>query len=148
MSKKIKTKDKDTLSRSDISNSKPTHIKFNFSFITSNNNYCFENDEFDDNHKLTLISRMISLSKENLTTIYAYPKNIGIEMLPKSRLREVSFNPRFNDAEYRKKEADGKFAVFRLYSNNNPLPSRIIGKLINNVFYILYIDLKHQMYDG
>ncbi|WP_340032481.1 hypothetical protein NSQ20_11480 [Paenibacillus sp. FSL K6-1122] len=146
MVKKIKNNDKDTLSRSDITNSKPTHIKFNFSFITANNEFCFENGEFNDAHKLKLLERILTLSQETLVTVLNYKKNIGIEFIPKEQCREVGYNPRFTDAEHRKKEVDGKYAVFRIYQNNNPLPSRAIGKLINNVFYILFIDLNHKMY--
>ena len=33
------------------------------------------------------------------------------------------------------------------YKKNNPTPGRIIGKLVNKVFYIFYIDVKGTMYN-
>ena len=42
---------------------------------------------------------------------------------------------------------DGKYSIFRLYKNNDPTPGRVIGKLVNKVFYIFYIDVKGILYN-
>ena len=44
------------------------------------------------------------------------------------------------------KNISSKYAIFRPYSNNNPIVARIIGKLIGDVFYILYIDIGGNLY--
>lgn len=150
-SKKIKFKQKDNnkISKNDIKNNKPTHLKFNYSFITNNNRYSYKNEEFNGDHKLNFLNRIFQLSEKELIEIMAYSKNIGLEFIEKKDFKkDIEYNKKFEDVEYRKKETDGKYAIFRLYPNNNPLPSRIIGKLINNVFYIMYLDLKHELYKG
>ena len=48
-----------------------------------------------------------------------------------------------NDIE----EFDGKYSIFRLYKGNEPTPGRVIGKLVNKVFYIFYIDVKGILYN-
>ena len=44
-------------------------------------------------------------------------------------------------------EFDGKYSIFRLYKGNEPTPGRVIGKLVNKVFYIFYIDVKGILYN-
>lgn len=146
---KVREQDKQKISRSDFLNNKPTHLKFNLSFITPNNRYCFDNQDFTAEHKLQLLERIYFLSRDDLVRTLAYPKNIGLEFIGRTSFRRyAAYNARFDDAEFRKKEGDSKYSVFRIYPNNTPLPARIIGKLINNVFYIMYIDLRHEMYEG
>ena len=41
---------------------------------------------------------------------------------------------------------DGKYSIMRLYKNNDPTKGRIIGKIVNKVFYIFYIDVKGILY--
>lgn len=43
-------------------------------------------------------------------------------------------------------KVDGSYTIIRLYKNNYPTPGRIIGKLVNKVFYIFYIDVKGDLY--
>lgn len=52
------------------------------------------------------------------------------------------------NSEFLRRSAGDKYAVFRIYPNNNPIPSIVIGKIIHEIFYIMYIDLNHDMYDG
>lgn len=146
---KIKDKESNRIHKDEIKKNKPTHIKFNYSFLTSNNSLCYNNTNFVEGHKLQLLQRVIELSDKELIHILAYKKNIGLEFIEKKDfILDVKYNQKFDDVEYRKKESNGKYAVFRLYTNNKPLPSRIVGKMINNVFYIMYIDLNHELYKG
>lgn len=151
--KKLKIKktedENEKINKDEIKKNSPTHIKFNYSFITNNSRYHYENGSFTDKFKLEFLQRTFALSQKELVHILAYRKNIGIEFLEKEQIiKDVKYNPRFDEVEYRKKESGGKFAVFRIHTNNNPLPSRVIGKLINNVFYIMFIDLEHELYKG
>lgn len=112
-----------------------THIKFNFSFIT----YC---DNFDNEHKIQFVNRLFDLSKESYLVVSNWPKEIGFETVPLNIKKEI--HPSFTNEN---RKFDGKYTVIRLYTNNNPLPSRIIGKMINKIFYIFFIDIKGELYD-
>lgn len=112
-----------------------THIKFNFSFIT----YC---DNFDNEHKIQFVNRLFDLSKESYLVVSNWPKEIGFETVPLNIKKEI--HPSFINEN---RKFDGKYTVIRLYTNNNPLPSRIIGKMINKIFYIFFIDIKGELYD-
>jgi hypothetical protein len=146
MSKNFKSSSSTKISKDEITRIKPTHLKFNFSFITSNNTFCFTNDEFG-NHKLSFLERIYELSQDDLVKVYLLSKNRGLETIEKIK-RPITWNSKFEDAEFRKKEDNGKYTVFSVYPNNNPLPIRIFGKIIRNVYYIMFIDLKHELYDG
>ena len=95
----------------------PTHIKFNFSFIT----YM---DNFTDEHKVKMMDRLIEISKEPYLVVAGWRKEIGFENI----------------------KVDGKYTIIRLYPNGNPCNSRIIGKMIHNIFYIFFIDIKGNLY--
>ncbi|MDU0070017.1 MULTISPECIES: hypothetical protein [Bacillus] len=144
----LKSQKTEQLSREEIGAFKPTHIKFNFSFLTTNNKYSFSNPDFKDEYKAQLLTRIVELSSEDYHVISSLPKNRGLEFITgESFSKLVNFKPEFNNSDFRKKASD-KYAVFRLYSNNNPIPGRIIGKIVNKIFYVFFIDLKHKIYKG
>ena len=113
----------------------PTHIKFNFSFIS----YM---DDFTDFHKAKLVDRLIEISKEPYLVVAKWRKNIGFENIKVHISKEI--DSRFYDGNNR--DFDGKYTIIRLYPNDNPCNSRIIGKMIHNVFYIFFIDIKGNLY--
>ena len=53
----------------------------------------------------------------------------------------IEFEKRFSPKVY-----NNKFAIMRLYTNNNPILARVIGVMINKVFYIFYIDIGGNLY--
>ena len=64
------------------------------------------------------------------------PKELGFKKeLP------VAFSKRFQEERY-----IGKLAIMRLYTNDNPILARVIGVIIKNVFYIMYIDIGGKLY--
>lgn len=137
------------ISKSELTGSKHTHIMFNFSFITSNKNFSFHNPRFIDKHKVKLLDRIHELSSSDFITVLSSPKEKGIEFIDQESFkRKVSYHPDFDKSEFLRRSAGDKYAVFRIYPNNNPIPSRVIGKIIHEIFYIMYIDLNHDMYDG
>jgi hypothetical protein len=139
---------KEKISRNEIESFKPTHMKFNFSFMTTNNAFSFENSDFLPVHQAQLLKRVYELSQEDYVVISGRNKKIGLEFIEKSSFnRPVEYSKKFDESDFRKK-ANDKFAVFRLYTNNNPIPARIIGKIVNKIFYIMFIDLSHDIYDG
>lgn len=132
MAKIKKTKLKEKIENTTFA---PTHIKFNFSFIT----YC---KDFEKEHKIQFVNRLFDLSKESYLVVSSWSKEIGFENVPLNIKKEIHQN--FSN-QYRK--FDGKYTVIRLYTNNNPLPSRIIGKMINKIFYVFFIDIKGDLYE-
>lgn len=144
----IKSPKLNPINSRDITAFKPTHIKFNFSFLTTNKSYSFENPKFTSDYKAQLLTRIIELSAEDYILISGRKKSIGLEFLPETSFaKKISYNNEFQNSEFRKKSSD-KFAVFRIYTNNNPIPARVIGKVVNNIFYVFFIDLDHSMYSG
>lgn len=117
---------------------KPTHLKFNFSFINYEKN-------FTDEHKLQLLQRIRELSEVPYLEVASWGKNIGIE-IEKIKIDKKIKDGFVDEATHRNFE-DKKYAIFRLYTNNNPIVARVIGKLINNVFYIFFIDIGGNLYN-
>ena len=98
----------------------PTHIKFNFSFI----NY---EKGFTDEYKLQFLKRIRGLEFEKVDI----KKEIDVAFFAGNSHRNFD---------------DKKYAIFRLYTNDNPILARVIGRLINNVFYIFFIDIGGILY--
>ena len=110
------------------------HIVFNFAYIV------YE-EYFEKDAKVAFIDRIMELSSVNYLELMRWDRYKGIE---EERLKiKKEIPPAFysNIAEF-----DGKYSIFRLYKNNVPTPGRVIGKLINKVFYIFYIDVKGILY--
>lgn len=129
---KIKSNNKIKLTCTNCFKSK--HIVFNFAYITYSNN-------FNEEEKRVLLDRMIEVSSVPYLELMMWDKYKGFE---EERLKINKEVPsRFiNDIQ----EFDGKYTILRLYKNNNPTPGRIIGKIVNKVFYIFYIDVKGTLY--
>lgn len=85
----------------------PTHIKFNFSFIT----YC---ENFDNEHKIQFVNRLFDLSKESYLVVSGWPKEIGFENVPLNIKKEI--HPNFANQS---RTFDGK------YTRNEELLNRI-----------------------
>lgn len=113
---------------------RPTHLKFNFSFIT------YEKD-VGDKEKVQILKRIRELSEEPYIIVANYGREIGFENVKVDIRKEI--DPKFFSGH---RNFDGKYTIIRLYTNNNPTKGRIIGKIINKVFYIFYIDVKGELY--
>lgn len=116
----------------------PTHIKFNFSFITYEENFL-------DEYKIQLLERMRELSSVPYIELQSWRKNIGIEIEKININKEIS--PNFFKGNSHRNFDDGKYAIFRLYTNDNPILARVIGRIIRNVFYIFFIDIGGKLYN-
>ena len=114
----------------------PTHIIFNFSFITYK-------DGFEGEHQKKFVERIFEISKEPYLVVASWGKEIGFEDVAVNISKKI--DPRFFESENR--VFDGKYTIFRLYTNNNPLNSRIIRKIINKIFYVFFIDINGDLYD-
>lgn len=110
------------------------HIVFNFAYIS------YE-DNFEDKEKIDFLNRLRKLSKSTYIAISNMDKKLGFENIRIDIKKEIP-----DKFENEIDKFDGKYTIFRLYPNNNPKKSRIIGKMINKVFYIFYIDIKGDLY--
>lgn len=112
-------------------------MSFNFSFLT--NDKQFNLDKLQPvNHK-KLLNKLKLLSAHNVTKVKLLPKEQGIEFIESLKksitITEFQSSGRFD-------ECDNNYCVFRI-SN----VGRVIGKLNNNLFYVLAIDTKFSLYD-
>lgn len=139
---------KKTVSKVEIQVYKPTHIKFNLSFITDNNEHTIYCKDMNDQHLAELFKRMIVISKTSMVELLAQPKNNGLESIEGEKFKgnkKDIFIKKFKEAN-KVEFSKGKFFIFRLYPNNNPIPARVIGKMINTTFYVLAVSLDHKLY--
>lgn len=115
----------------------PTHLKFNFSFITYDNN-------FKNEYKIQFLDRIKELSSIPYLELMTWDKKKGIE-IEKINIKKNISNSFFAGNSHRNFD-DKKYAIFRLYTNDNPILARVIGRLINKVFYIFFIDIGGILY--
>ena len=113
----------------------PTHLKFNFSFISYQ-------DNFTDEHKAKLVDRLFQISNEPYLVVAGWGKEKGFEHVKLDIRKQI--DPRYFESPNR--TFDGKYSVIRLYTNNNPKPSRIIGRMENKIFYVFFIDVDGKLY--
>lgn len=128
------------------------YITFNFSFMTNNDKYNFYNLQFSEEHKRLLYHRLHELSKKDIVSLTAKTsKNFGLEKIDKKslhgrdKLRSMEIDKDFLSSKRKSLSGDG-YWIFRLCPNNNPHETRIIGKMIDDVFYVMFIDIGHDLY--
>lgn len=127
-------KNNNKISKSCTNCFKSNHVVFNFAYITYN-------EGFYDEDKKVFVDRILELSSVTYLELMAWPKQKGFEEIRIKINKEI---PKLFIEEIQ--DFDGKYSIMRLYKNNNPTPGRIIGKLINKVFYVFYIDVKGELY--
>ena len=117
----------------------PQYFKFNFTYM--------ENIEhIEAQYKVQMLSRMIELSKSSFLSVSGFSKNIGFETEDISKLRFKKDIPHLFATRFSAKDYKNKLTIVRLYTNDNPILGRIIGVLINKVFYILFVDIGGKSY--
>lgn len=115
----------------------PTHIKFNFSFITYD-------DNFTEEYQIQFLKRIRELSSVSYLEMLSWDKKKGIEIEKIDIKKKIS--PLFFDGNTHRNFESGKYAIFRLYKKDEPILARVIGCLINKVFYIFFIDIGGKLY--
>lgn len=119
----------------------PSYLKFNFAYVVHDTDFS-ENEKYESQ----LLRRMRELSGDVYIVVtgrgkekafeFLYPEELGFKKnIPKS------FTERFPESRY-----NGKLAIMRLYPNDNPILARVIGVVIKNVFYIMFIDIGGKLY--
>lgn len=118
---------------------RPQYLKFNFSYIE------YE-EKFNDEYQLQFLMRIRELSRDTYNVIMNRPKNQGFEFVEISDIgirKQIpyKFKERFSTKDY-----NNKYAIMRIYTNNNPIVARVIGVIIKNVYYIFFIDIGGILY--
>lgn len=118
-----------------------SRLAFNFSFLTNDTQYSLKkNNRYVDNKiRLKLLEKIAILSEEDKILILNRPKEQGLELMPEEQIR-IRVNQEFKNSG-RCDECDDDYWVFRLSKKG-----RVIGKISNNIFYILAIDPKFDLY--
>lgn len=137
MARKEKIKEKPLISKACTHCFSPTHLKFNFSFI----NY---DEGFTEEYQLQFLKRIRELSSVPYLEMSSWDKKRGIEWEKVNISKQIL--PAFFDGNSHRNFDNGKYAIFRLYTNDNPILARVIGCTINKVFYIFFIDIGGNLY--
>lgn len=116
-----------------------SRLAFNFSFLTQEKDYSLKSRKISKDVKLKLLERISSLSEEDKVLIMNRPKEQGLEPLPEEVVN-LHINSDFKKSG-RYDECDEYYWVFRLSKKG-----RVIGKINENIFYILAIDPKFKLY--
>ncbi len=134
-----KVKDKKKISKNtNYSSFNPIYLKFNFSFITYDKN-------FTEKHQVQFLQRMRELSEVPYMEVASWNRKIGFEI--EQININLSIHSAFFDSNTHRNFDDKKFAIFRLYTNDNPILARVIGKIINKIFYVFFIDIGGNLYN-
>lgn len=115
----------------------PTHIKFNFSFITYD-------DDFKEEYQLQFLKRLRELSSVPYLEMASWDKKKGIEIEKIDIGKQISSS--FFEGNTHRNFDNGKYAIFRLYKKDEPILARVIGCLINKVFYVFFVDIGGKLY--
>ncbi|MCT3341652.1 hypothetical protein EFP49_02305 [Lactobacillus johnsonii] len=118
-----------------------SRLAFNFSFLTNATQYNLKKNNKNVNNKirLKLLEKIATLSEEDKVLILNRPKDQGLELLPEEQVK-LRINQEFKDSG-RYEECDDNYWVFRLSKKG-----RVIGKISDNIFYILAVDPKFDLY--
>ena len=156
--KRVKLKEKNKNNEPKITNialrnaEQPVYITFNFSFLTTNSSYNMTNKDLTNEHQQHFINRIIELSNKEIVSLTARTdKKWGLEKISKTsfgrqdKIKNMSIHDKF-DSSVRKELSGDNFWIFRLCPNNNPYETRIIGKMIDDIFYVMFFDINHDLY--
>lgn len=142
--KKSKTSVEETLKSYDY-NYDFTHMQFNFSFITSSNGRNIES--LTKVEKALLSERLYDMSNEPFEQIMLRGKERGFETIDKKDLKlNCHCAQEFYLDDYRSRNCPDKYWIFRLHPNNQGSDCRILGKIIDKVFYIMFFYVGHECY--
>lgn len=113
---------------------KSQHIVFSFAYLSYTK-------DMTDKDIQAIWKRFRELSNIPYMELRDWDKVKGFEKVPLkiSKMIPIKFEEEIQ-------KFDGLYNVMRIYKNNNLTPGRIIGKLVNKVFYMFYIDSKGELY--
>lgn len=123
-------------------------VSFNFSFLTNNNDYNITCSLFTGPVAKKLFDRISFLSKYDVMSATALGKEHGLELIKKfgrkDKISSLNIHEQFG--QERLGLCNDGYWIFRLCPNNNPYESRVLGKIIDHTFYVMFIDCEHELY--
>ncbi|WP_338753021.1 hypothetical protein [Leuconostoc mesenteroides] len=123
-------------------------LSFNFSFLTNNNDYNLNSSVFTGEIAKTLFNRISYLSQHDVMSATAKGKKLGLELVKnfggRDKIGSLKIHEKFGSE--RTTLCNDGYWIFRLCPNNNPYESRVLGKIIDHTFYIMFIDCNHVLY--
>ncbi len=117
-------------------------VVWNLSFISQNKKYNLNNPNV--NHK-KMITKLEEISKYNLVAFANLPRSSGVEFLDPNKVQGKLANMNCPPSFGKLREAA---ALNKWFSIRFSDCSRIIGKRIDNTFYVFWIDPSHELYSG
>lgn len=117
----------------------PIYLKFNFSYIVYD-------DNFSKEHQLKFLNRIRDLSSATYNVILNRDKKVSFEFPDMDEIHINKEIPKDFQDRFDKKRYNNKWAIMRIYPNNNPINARVIGVMINKIFYIFFIDIGGNLY--
>lgn len=126
-------------------------LSFNFSFLTKTKKYNFESGNCKDDMFILLLNRIQELSESTFNYVMALDRAHGIEGIAldsissKEKIRSLDIREEFKTSK-RYRLSGKKIWIMRLCPNNNPYETRLIGRLIDQTFYLMFLDYKHDLY--
>lgn len=123
-------------------------VSFNFSFLTTNNDYNIDCSLFTGAIAKKLFNRISFLSSHDVMGATALGKEQGLELIKnfgrKDKISSLKIHEHFG--QDRLNLCNEGYWIFRLCPNNNPYESRVLGKIIDHTFYVMFIDCAHELY--
>ncbi len=117
----------------------PDRLAFNFSFITRDHKYNFEDKSFSKLAKVKVFDKLLRLSVERYHAVLGWPKRLGLENIPEKEVA-LALHPEFTKS-LRYQDCLPGFWVFRISDTG-----RVIGKIQETTFYVLAVDTKFKLY--
>lgn len=112
-------------------------MSFNFSFLTNDKQYNLET--LQPVHQKKLLHKLKILSADHVTRVKLLRREQGLEFID-SLKKSITIADFIDSGRF--DECDDKYCVFRMSDSG-----RVIGKIYNNLFYVLAIDTKFDLYD-
>lgn len=100
---------------------------------------------------ILLLNRIQELSEFTFKAVMALDKAHGVEGIAldsissKEKIKSLDIREEFKSSK-RYDLSGKKIWIMRLCPNNNPYETRLIGRFIDQTFYLMFIDYEHDLY--
>lgn len=117
------------------------YLKFSFSFVTYEEKMVVQDyKEFHERMKFLSSKTWSEIRTESIKDKKKFIEMISVNDLGIRKEIPKQFRNVFPP------ETNEKYAIFRIYPNNNPKVARVIGMIKNTIFYVFYIDGDGSLY--
>lgn len=115
------------------------HPAFSFKYIINNNKYNLDSPKATSNLQCKFLRAMHNYSQQSWTNFIGDKKNTGVEVIGYSDLRKCQVH--FPKTPFY--DAIKDIVIFRISNKSG----RIVGRRVNNICYILWLDWDFSSYD-